>query len=101
MIEPSDDAGIIQATITDVQWRGQRCRIEVDPAEATLQVDIRTSPNSAASSIINSPRNIEDNGKVSVLVENEDLQGSAAVVVVLDSRGRIVGKESTIVGGEE
>ena len=46
-------------------------------------------------------RDLESDGKTSLLVENEDLAGSAAVVVVLDSRGRIVGKQSTIVGGEE
>ena len=101
VIEPSEDAGVVKATVSDLAWRGQRCRVQIDPADSSLRIDIRTSPNSAATSIINSPRNIEDNGKVSVLVENEDRQGSAAVVVVLNSCGRIVGKESTIVGGEE
>lgn len=101
VIEPSDDAGVSKATISDVAWRGQRCRVQVEPADSSLQVDIRTSPNSPASSILTSTGNIKDDGRVSLLVENEDLAGSAAVVVVLDSRGRIVGKESTIVGGEE
>lgn len=101
LVEPSDEGPSIKATITDIGWRGQRVRVQVDPAETSLRVDLRTSPGSAATSIAVEPRAVESDGKASLLVENEDLAGSAVVVVVLDSRGRIVGKESTIVGGDE
>lgn len=101
MIEPSDDGPSIKAEISEIQWRGQRVRVHVDPADTSLRVDLRTSPGSPSSSIAVEVRDLESDGKASLLVENEDLIGSAVVVVVLDGRGRIVGKQSTIVGGEE
>lgn len=102
VVEPSDDAGLIKARIDNVSWIGsQRCRLQVEPADTSLKVDLRTSPNSADSSIASSVTNVKDDGRVSLLVADEDLAGSAAVIVVLDTRGRIVGKESTLVGGEE
>ena len=101
MIEPSDDGPSIKAEISETQWRGQRVRVHVDPADTSLRVDLRTSPGSPSSSIAVEVRDLESDGKASLLVENEDLIGSAVVVVVLDGRGRIVGKQSTIVGGEE
>ena len=100
-MEPSDEGPTIKATITDIGWRGQRVRVQIEPAETSLRVDLRTSPGSAASSIAVEPCALESDGKASLLIENEDLAGSAVVVVVLDARGRIVGKESTIVGGDE
>ncbi len=101
LIEPSDEGPSIKASITDIQWRGQRVRVQVDPIDTSLRVDLRTSPGSAATSIAVEIREVEGDGKASLLVENEDLAGSAVVVVVLDTRGRILGKQSTIVGGEE
>lgn len=101
LIEPSDEGPSIKATITDIQWRGLRVRVQVEPTDSSLRVDLRTSPGSAASSIAVEVRELESDGKASLLVENEDLAGSAVVTVVLDARGRIVGKQSTIVGGEE
>ncbi len=101
VVEPSDSGPSIKATIPDIQWRAQRVRVAVDPADASLRVDVRTSAASAGTSIAVEARNVESDGKASLLIENEDLEGSAAVVVVLDSRGRVVGKQTTIVGGEE
>ena len=98
LIEPSDDGPTVKATISDVQWRAQRVRVQIDPAETALRIDIRTSAGSPTSSIVKELRAVENDGKASLLVENEDLIGTAAVLVVLDSRGRIVGKRSTIVG---
>ncbi len=101
LVEPSENGSSVKVTISDIQWRGQRVRLQVDPTDSSLRVDLRTSPNSTASSIAVEVCEPESDGKASLLVENEDLAGSAAVVVVLDARGRIVGKQSTIVGGEE
>lgn len=100
LIEPSDEGPSIKATISDIQWRGQRVRLQVEPSDSSLRVDLRTSPGSAATSIAVEARELESDGKTSLLVENEDLSGSAVVIVVLDARGRIVGKQSTIVGGD-
>ncbi len=101
LIESSEDGPTIKVAITDVKWRALRVRLQVAPADSSLRVDIRTSAGSATSTIVTGPRGLESDGKSSLLVENEDLTGSAAVIVVLDAHGRIVGKQSTIVGGEE
>jgi len=99
-IEPPADDPAITATIGDVQWRGLRVRLTIEPF-ADLQIDIRTSAANSASSVTGGLRAAESEGKVSLLVEDEELAGTAAVIVVLDQRGRIVGNQSTIVGGEE
>ena len=47
--------------------------------------------------IAGSPKPVEGSGKVSVTVENGDLEGQAAVVVALHS-GKVVAKQSVIIG---
>jgi hypothetical protein len=90
-----------QAAITDVQWLRLRCRVTVEPPSDALQIDIRTKPNSPDSSIIASTKSVGPDGKAGVVVENEDLHGTAAVVVLLDANGRPIAKRQTTVGGDE
>ncbi len=101
VIHPEKGPQAPAPTITDVQWLGLRCRITVAPAGTGLQADIRTKPNSADTSITTSPKPIGPDGRVGLIVANEDLNGSAAIVVVLDAPGRPIAKQPTTVGGDE
>ena len=88
-----------RAVITAVSWVGLRCRVRVT-APPGASVDLRTRVADAASSIARA-RPLDERGAASLLVADDDLQGTSAVVVVLDADGRAAARQSTIVGGEE
>ena len=87
-----------QACIEDVGWAGLRCRTTVSGAITGGKVDIRTRVNDPSSSIA-SPEAINDEGKASILVEDDSLIDTAAHIVLLDSHGKVVDKEVTTIGG--
>ena len=85
--------------VTDINWKGLRCTVGVDGQFANLSLDIRTQAGDPASSVIASVKPIKDNGTISVLVENEDMQGQAAYLVLLSGSGEIVAEAGTVIGG--
>jgi hypothetical protein len=91
---------VTQTKIKDVTWVGFRCRVRVDGAEGQLHVDLRGRVGDPASSVSTS-RPVNDAGAASLLVADDDLEGTSAVVVVLDAEDRVIAKQSTIIGGEE
>jgi hypothetical protein len=88
----------LQVTIESVQWVGLRCRVVIKPALEGLSAGLRLKPNDASSSIC-APKLFDNEGRAGLLVEDENLLGSAAILVVLDSTGRTLCKQPTIVGG--
>lgn len=88
------------AKITDIQWVGMRCRATIDSGGAEIKAVLRTKPNDEASSVA-VPKVTSADGQVSLLVENEELEGTVVSLVLLDSSGSVVGKVNTIVGGEK
>ena len=88
------------AAITDVLWKGLRCRVTVAVAASGLTLDLRKQAGSAASSIVQGGRPIQENGTASFVVEDEDEQGNAATLVLLDAAGCLVAQRVTVVGKE-
>lgn len=88
---------LVNATITELVWKGLRCVVQVDSKHSDLTVDIRTKAAQAESSLVASVKPIIE-GKASLAIADDDHMGSAAVVVVLDSAGEVVQKMSTMVG---
>ncbi|MBW7885131.1 MAG: BREX-1 system phosphatase PglZ type B [Caldilineaceae bacterium] len=84
--------------IENVSWRGLRCYVKLDAANADVTVDIRTQAGNAASSLAIEPKSPDSDGNVSLLVEEEDRAGSAVIVVVLAANGTVVSQMPTIVG---
>lgn len=101
LIEPAGAASAGAASIGDVQWLGMRCRVVVVPADTSLTIDIRTKPNDPSSSIAASTKSLDVEGRAGLIVADDGLSGTAAVLVVLDSAGRVIGRKPTTVGGEE
>lgn len=93
----SASAGTPNVTIESVKWKGLRCAIQLANAVPDLMVDLRTKAGDPESSLA-SPRSPNADGSVSLLVEDEDAEGSAAFVVVLTSRGTILAQQLTTVG---
>ena len=42
---------------------------------------------------------LKDNGTASVVVENEELEGVSATIVLLNSNGELVAQTDTVIGG--
>lgn len=88
------------ASIHAVEWRGLRCRISIKPPEKGLTVALRKKVNDAASNI-STPRTTDAAGSASLLIDNDDLEGSPIIVVLLDASGKVISKQPTIVGGRD
>ena len=90
-------AAAIIANITAVQWVGMRCRVTVEPAGVSVAADLRTKVGDEKSSILESktPKAVDAEGKVGLLVEDESLEGTTVSVVLLDASGRVVAKHLT------
>jgi hypothetical protein len=87
----------VQATIVAVVWKGLRCIVQVKTDASDLTVDIRTRPAQAKSSIVAAVKPLES-GKANLAVADDELEGAAAVVVVLAPDGSVVQKHTTTVG---
>jgi hypothetical protein len=90
-------AGVVVA-ISEVQWKGLRCRVSVQPAAEGLVADLRTKPNVPASSITE-PKVVDANGNAALLVADEALEGTMVSLVIVDASGHVVCKQATTVGG--
>ena len=90
----------VDVNIAAVTWIGLRCRVRIGPARSGLAVDLRTRVNDPDSSA-GEARQVDAEGAASLLVADDDLEGTPAAVVVLDAAGRVVARQSTIIGGED
>lgn len=88
------------AKIKDIQWVGMRCRAIIDSVAAKIKADLRTKPNDETSSVA-TPKMVSAGGQVSLLVENEELEGTVVSLVLIDSSGSVIGKQATTIGGDE
>jgi hypothetical protein len=98
IVERGEEA--VTATITEISWRGMRCRVAVKANTAGLQVDLRLNWKQAASSIAAAVKELGTNGEASLAVADDKHEGSAASVVVSDSSGRVLNYKPTTVGEE-
>jgi len=88
----------VRASIVSVEWRGMRCRVKVDSNNPAVRVDLRTNWKQAGSSIVAVVKEVGSSGEVNLVVAEDRHEGSAAVVVVIDSGGAILGQRTTSVG---
>jgi hypothetical protein len=88
------------AKIKEIQWLGMRCRATIERGGAKITADLRTKPNDETSSVTN-PKMVNADGHVSLLVENEELEGTVVSLVMLDPSGSVIGKQATTIGGDE
>jgi hypothetical protein len=100
VLPKSKDQADASIDITDVVWKGMRCTIAVDGHFTGLFLDIRTRAGNARSSVALSTKPLKKNGTTSVVVENEDMQGLSAFVVLVDESGALMAQTETVIGGE-
>ena len=102
-LELTISAGISHDTpaaleITDVVWKGLRCTIALEGSYQGLTLDVRSQPGNPASSKVVGTKPIKDNGTASVVVENEELAGTDASIVLLDTKGKLAAMQDTVIG---
>lgn len=85
--------------ITDIVWKGLRCTVAVEGEFSGLSLDVRTQPGNSSTSVVVSIKPFKDNGTASVVVENEDMEGAAAAIVLLNLDNELVAQVSTVIGG--
>ena len=88
------------AKIGDVSWIGLRCRVRVETAQPGLSVDLRSKVNDPSSSV-SKARPVDAKGAASLLIADDELEGTPAVVVVVDASGHVITKQPTIIGGDD
>ena len=76
-----------------------RCSIAVEGDTSGLTADIRTDAGRPESSLAVTPKPFKETGVVSLVVEEVDLAGMQAVIVVLDAEGALIAQTPTILGG--
>lgn len=93
--------GKLQAAgeITDIAWKGLRCKVAVEGEFSGLSLDVRLLAGNPSSSVLMSVKAIKDNGTSSVVIEDEKLEGTKAFVVLLDEKGGLVSQSATVIGG--
>ncbi len=87
----------IDVKINNYKWVGLRCRIELSGSYQDCQVDIRTRPADASSSLA-TPRKITEDGSVSLLIEDDEKIGESAIIVVLNEQGQVSAKLPVEIG---
>lgn len=102
LVRPAEPIGA-SATIESFRWVGLRCRVAVKAGKPGWSVDLRTKASDATSSIASGkePKSLSPAGEASLIVDEPDLEGTAATVVLLDTAGRVLAKRNTTVGGGE
>ncbi|HEC60913.1 MAG TPA: BREX-1 system phosphatase PglZ type B [bacterium] len=93
--------GELQAAvdITEITWKGLRCQVTVEGKLSGLSLDIRLLAGNSSSSVAENINPMKDNGTASVVVEDEKLEGTRAVIVLLDENDGLVSQTVTVIGG--
>ena len=87
--------------ITDIAWKGMRCKVALDSQYEGLKLDIRTQLAVADSSIVMNIKVFDTNGIASVVVDDDANEGATAYLVILDNSEKPVYQTTVIVGGEQ
>ena len=98
VLEVERGFGATYASIHSVDWRGMRCRVRVETNDPLVKVDLRTNWKQAGSSIVAAVKEVGAGGEVSLAVPDDQYEGAAASVVVLDRDGKVITTQTTCVG---
>ena len=90
-----------QATlaIDNVRWRRLRCNVWVQGSKAGDWVDIRIKGGDPSTTLTMGGKELGADNEAALLVEDEDREGEAALIVVVGPDGAVLAQKSTVVGG--
>jgi hypothetical protein len=93
------EQGTDNVKFTDVIWNGLRCTVSIEGNFSGLSIDVRLKAGEKASSVLGRIKSIRDDGTASVVVEDEDMEGHDAAIVLIDESGSLAGQFDTVIGG--
>jgi hypothetical protein len=86
-----------RATIERVTWRGMRCLVDATASGEGIRVDLRLG-GAMGEQIAMTPKELDEDGRASLIVEDDAHEGSPATVVLLGPDDTILAQQSTQVG---
>jgi hypothetical protein len=101
VVQGASDSAPAGVEITDIVWKGLRCTVAVDGEFTGLSLDIRRHSGDPKSRVALSVKKLKANGSASVVIEDEDLEGKSATVVILDENDTLIAQVPTVIGGGE
>ena len=93
-VTAGEAAATAAAKMVPISWAGLRCRVQIEVVQPGLSVDLRTKVNDPDSSV-SKVRPVDNKGAASLLVADDELEGTPAAVVVLDASGHVITKQPT------
>lgn len=85
-------------SIESPKWKGLRFTAIIIGTKAGMKVDIRSKAGDAATSLVNAPVSPDENGDVSLIVEDEEKLDAAAFIVITAANGQICAQKLTTIG---
>jgi hypothetical protein len=85
------------ASIASVRWVGLRCRVHIHGQATGYAVDLRDKVNAPDTSLTGA-RPVGPDGAVALVVDDDAREGTAAMLVLIDSEGTVVDKTAVTVG---
>jgi len=89
---------LVEIAIQNVIWRGLRCVATIMGDTTDVLVDIRSKAGDPNSSLVAKPQTVAADGNISLLVEDEDLLGTAAFLVVLSAANSLLTQTHVTIG---
>ncbi len=87
-----------RAVIVEVEWSGLRVRLRTDGADG-LVADLKLGADGEGQSIADKAREVDADGRTSLLVPDDTLEGKAALLELRDPAGQVVATRGVVVGG--
>jgi hypothetical protein len=89
------------ASIIEVVWTGLRCRVRVTGAPPGARLEVRSKPADPATIVSKGAKELDHEGRASLVIPNDGLMGTAAVVVLVSADDTVLAKYPTCIGGED
>jgi hypothetical protein len=96
LVEPL--AAVRRAVIVDLEWVGLRVRVRAEGGDG-LTADLRFGAEGDGASVADRARELDAEGRISLLVPDDRLAGKPALLVLADADGRVVASRPTPIGG--
>jgi hypothetical protein len=87
------------ASIRSITWRRLRCLVEVSARGGPVIADLRLE-HASGPSVVASPKPVEPDGSVSLVLASDEHEASSLVLVLLDEDRRILTHQPTRVGAD-
>jgi len=93
----------VSVSIKNVLWQGLRCKVTADGDTSNLYLDIRLHAGNPETSLVNTknPKALKGDKLPSIIIENEELIGKEATIVMIDEQGNLLAQQLTTIGGGE